>query len=268
MTAVLLLGGCASYFKRKECEKVNWFEHGQRVAMKGQRLNADPLLNECRKVEAKISESQVDLGFKSGMQKYCEPNYAYKVGRDGDLFSRDLCDGPQIRSLLSHHQRGITDYCQKENGFQAGASGKRYQNVCTPEQEKTFLPQYRKGRKKYVDAVITDKEALIREKETRIGSLRMDKQRLDMDRFTLENRKRSLESTRSHFQGSTTPDAMARITTLDHEISGLDSRLSSNDSQLRTIQTELNRQQSESDRLRQEISELRTERAGLDEDGK
>ena len=68
--------GCASYFKRKECEKINWFDHGQSVAMRGDRLNADKAVNECRKVEADISETQLDLGFKSGMQKYCDPTNA------------------------------------------------------------------------------------------------------------------------------------------------------------------------------------------------
>ncbi len=62
----LTLSSCASYFKRKACESTNWFEYGQKVAEQGQNLENDQFINECRKVEADISEPKLDLGFKKG----------------------------------------------------------------------------------------------------------------------------------------------------------------------------------------------------------
>ncbi len=87
---MLSLTSCASYFKRKECESINWFEHGKKVAMRGEWLNSDKTVSECRKVEAHIQESQLDQGFKNGMERYCSPTAAYMTGKGGDLFSRDL----------------------------------------------------------------------------------------------------------------------------------------------------------------------------------
>ncbi|HEY1079150.1 MAG TPA: DUF2799 domain-containing protein, partial [Bdellovibrio sp.] len=63
--------GCANYFIKKDCESTNWFEHGQKVAQSGKWLNADKKVMDCRRVEAEIQESQLDQGFKSGVQKYC-----------------------------------------------------------------------------------------------------------------------------------------------------------------------------------------------------
>ena len=44
------LVSCSSWFKRRECNKTNWFTHGEKVAMSGKRLDEDSFINECRKV--------------------------------------------------------------------------------------------------------------------------------------------------------------------------------------------------------------------------
>ena len=94
LTVVIVLStaGCASYFKRKECEKTNWFEHGQKVAMSGKRMDADPFVKECRKVEAEFSFTDLDNGFKSGMAKYCTGDNVFLVGKAGKPFSYEMCD--------------------------------------------------------------------------------------------------------------------------------------------------------------------------------
>jgi hypothetical protein len=268
---VSLLGnliGCASYFKRQECEKINWFEHGQNVAMRGDRLDADPVIAECRKVEADIAESKLDLGFKSGMQKYCDPANAYKVGREGDPFVRDLCEGPTIRQLMSEHKRGIVDYCKKENAYQAGASGKKYRGVCTTAEEKDFLPGYRKGRKKWAEAMIHDKEALIKEKESQISSIERDKSSLEWQRSSLQSQKSSLESQKMHYFGQSGPEAASHAAMFDGQISSVDSQISSVDSEIWRKRNALQEQEAAREKLRKEITELRVEMASLDEETK
>lgn len=189
--------GCASYFTRKSCESINWFEHGQSVALRGQWLNTDATLNSCRKAEADIGESELDRGFKSGVQIYCSNERAYLTGKSGDLFSRDICDGPQLQVLLSEHSRGLKDYCSPANSVSAGTSGKKYQNVCPLELEKGFLPGYQKGRKKYIQTVIENKSEEIRsldgELMTRKNESSISKSKL----FHLEAQKNFLEAQKS-----------------------------------------------------------------------
>ena len=62
---VLCLGSvsCASYFTKRDCNKTNWFAHGQKVALRGQRVDADDYVKQCERVEANINYADMDLGF-------------------------------------------------------------------------------------------------------------------------------------------------------------------------------------------------------------
>ena len=91
--------GCTSYFVRKECEKMNWYQTGFDIALRGDRISNDDKVSQCRKVEAEISESQLDTGFKAGMNRYCMPDTVYQTGKSGELFNTEFCDTSNI-SLL------------------------------------------------------------------------------------------------------------------------------------------------------------------------
>jgi len=264
--ASISICGCASYFKRKECEKLNWFDYGQSVAMRGDRLDADVKLNECRKVEADINEQQLDVGFKSGMQKYCDPANGYQMGRNGDPFVRDLCEGaPNMRSILNQNQKGITEYCQASNGMQAGASGHKYRNVCTPEQEKGFLPPYRKGRKKYLAAVITDKEQLIREKDDRIRSLSVEQQGLSMQAQQALMERNMIDNQKAQYMGRTDANSVSMASMLDGRWNTANSRYTTYQSQVDTKRVEIDSNRKVQENLRSEISAMRTESAQLED---
>lgn len=261
MTAVALnLVACASYFKRKECEAVNWFEHGKSVALRGEWLAADKLVSECRKVEANIQESQLDQGFKNGMQRYCTPENSYKTGKEGDLFSRDLCDGPELNALLNNYRRGITDYCAKTNGQNAGASGKKYQNVCPKELEPAFLVEYRKGRKKYVQAMIASREDELRDIDGKLSNKRHQLSYTQVRLNGLESQKSSLEAQKNFTPATNTA-----------QIGYLEGRLSSLNSDISMVRNEVSSQQSEIytlERTRatktEEIGNFKAEIPGLD----
>lgn len=257
---LLSLTGCASYFKRKHCESINWFEHGKTVALKGQWLNSDPTVQECRRVEADIQESQLDQGFKSGMGKYCSNEQAYQTGKSGDFFSRDLCEGPQINVLVNAHKNGVKDYCAKSNGQQAGASGKKYQNICPKELEAGFLVEYRKGRKRYVQTMIETRQSDIRENESKINSLRgplMFKQgRLS----SMQNEKSNLEAQKNfvpienHNLRSSFDD---RIRNVDSNIYSLRNEIATEENKIRSLE-DSNAQKNA------EITEFRSELPSLD----
>lgn len=167
LTFVVLISqtGCASYFKRKECESTNWFEYGKKVAMSGRRLSGDGFVTECRKVEAEIGEVDLDHGFKSGMSQYCQPAQVFSLGKGGEFFSAEMCDGDNPRQLAERHKAGVLEYCRKSNGYSAGAAGKAYNGICPKELEGAFLPEFRRGRKKYLAVVVIENEKKINDLE-------------------------------------------------------------------------------------------------------
>ena len=150
--------GCASYLKRKSCESTNWFTYGQDLAMKGVRPGDDTFVQECKKVDADISESQLDIGFKSGMATYCKPETAFQKGKVAESFNPELCDPSKEKSLMKSHADGVIAYCQKDNGYGVGASGKVYGGICPANLEKDFKKEYLRGRKKYLETAIASEQ--------------------------------------------------------------------------------------------------------------
>ncbi|MEZ0390600.1 MAG: DUF2799 domain-containing protein [Pseudobdellovibrionaceae bacterium] len=172
-----LLSSCASYFTRKDCEKMNWYQIGYDAALRGDRISNDETVNKCRKVEAEISESQLDVGFKAGMSRYCQADGVFQTGKNGDLFNTDFCEPGQLSFLRKRHQDGLNSFCT--DGMTAGLSGKKYKNVCSPGQEKAFLPEYRKGRKKYLQGMIGNTESKVREANLELDKLSYEKRITD-----------------------------------------------------------------------------------------
>ena len=257
--AVLSLTGCASYFKRKSCEQINWFEHGKKVAMSGQWLNSDTTVSECRKVEAEISESQLDQGFKAGMGKYCSNDQAYQTGKMGDFFSRDLCEGPQINVLLNAHKKGVKDYCAKSNGQQAGASGKKYQNICPKDLEAGFLVEYRKGRKRYVQTMIETRQGEIRDNEAKINSLRGPLLYKQGRLSAIRNQKSNLEAQRNmipieNINLRSTYDG--QINSVTSEMHSLQGDVSSDEGQIRSLESANSAKNNEITEFRSELPSL------------
>lgn len=260
LIAVLSLTGCASYFKKKDCEAINWFEHGKKVALRGEWLNSDKTVMECRQVEANIQESQLDQGFKNGMERYCSPTVAYQTGKSGDFFSRDLCEGPQINVLINEHKKGVKDYCAKSNGYTAGSSGKKYQNICPKDLEPTFLVEYRKGRKKYVQAMVENRQDDVRNLESKISqkqsSLNFTRGRL----MSMESEKNSLETQKNYTPLQNTSQMSyleSRISTLNNDIMNLRSTVYSSESEVKELEKQRNGKLTE-------ISEFKAELPSLD----
>jgi hypothetical protein len=160
--------GCASYFKKKTCESTNWYTYGQDLAMKGMRPGDDTFVQECKKVGADIAESQLDVGFKSGMTSYCKPETAFQKGKSAESFNPDLCDPSKEKSLMKSHADGVIAYCQKDNGYSVGSSGKVYGGICPPNLEKEFKKEYSRGRKKYLEQAIISQQQTIEDLNSKI----------------------------------------------------------------------------------------------------
>lgn len=158
LAALIFNVSCASYFKRKECEKTNMYQHGYDVAMSGKRLDADDFVRQCQKVEAKFSFTDLDTGFKAGMSKYCTSDNIYDVGKAGKPFAYEMCDGESASKMRARYTEGLRVFCTPQNAYRFGTSGGVYQNVCPKNGENEWLTEYRKGRKIYLAAVIEEKE--------------------------------------------------------------------------------------------------------------
>ena len=250
--------GCASYFKRKECEKTNWFEHGQKVAMSGKRLDADPFVKECRKVEAEFSFTELDTGFKSGMAKYCTGDNVFQVGKAGKPFSYEMCDGESEKKMRARYTEGLRIFCTPGNAFRFGSSGGVYENVCPKNEEDEWLTEYRKGRKIWLKAVIEEKTREVARMDTEIQSLERQRSTLTYQQSALSSRKsRTVKriydpvtrTYREEVNEAQDDQTKQRQDQLGSEISNVNYQISSK----RKAQTELNN----------ELSKLRTEMATL-----
>lgn len=157
-TLCLFLISCNTLKKR--CEQTNWFDYGQQLGLTGKYPDSDPFYNECRKAEAGIAYGQLDSGFKAGRDHYCTAEGATKVGRDGLTYNYKMCEGGTSKSILENgYKTGLAVYCKPENAFEVGRNGANYLNVCNPEQEKAFLPQYKKGRKIWLAAKVDERRS-------------------------------------------------------------------------------------------------------------
>lgn len=171
---VVFVVGCASYFKRKDCESTNWFDYGQKVALEGRRLSGDQFVSECYQADADVAESDLDRGFKSGMEKYCQPDTVYITGRNGNFFSTEMCTGQGLNTLQAKHRAGVLEYCQRANGYSAGSKGKPYNKICPASLEAAFLPEFNRGRKKYIMAILSDNNLEISRLENQITRTQVD----------------------------------------------------------------------------------------------
>lgn len=235
--------GCASYFLRKQCEDTNWFQHGHKVAMSGKRLDADDFIRQCQKAEAKMSFSEADAGFKAGMGKYCTADNIFAVGKSGKRFSFELCDGQSKSKMRGKYDEGLRAFCTPESGYRYGASGEAYEEVCPPNLESAFLPEYRKGRKTYLTAAAQEKEREL--------------QRLSDDLQSLESRRRSVALQQSIYLTSI---GFRRQTDMTQgqkdQMRQFEGQLSSIDNELRALRTKKNS-------LNEQIEKMRTEAATL-----
>lgn len=171
---VIFVAGCSSYFKRKDCESTNWFDYGQKVALDGRRLSGDQFISECYQAEADVAESDLDRGFKSGMEKYCQPETVYITGRNGNFFSTEMCVGQGLNTLQAKHKAGVVEYCQKSNGYSAGARGKPYNKICPAHLEAAFLKEFNRGRKKFIVTVLSENNQEISRLENQITRTQVD----------------------------------------------------------------------------------------------
>lgn len=250
--------GCASYFKRKECEKTNWYQHGHDVAMAGKRLDADDHVKQCTKVEAKVAWTDMDTGFKAGMGKYCTGDNVFAVGKAGKPFSYDMCDGESEKKMRARYVEGNRIFCTPANGYRFGSTGGIYLDVCPNDSEEAWMTEYRRGRKIWLKAVIDEKEREVTRLDGEVRRLELQRQALTFQQSTLAHntttrRERVFDPMTNTYKEvvTQTPDEQARMR----------SQQLSND--ISSVNYQIQRTRGQQETLGTELSKMRTEMAGL-----
>ncbi len=245
------LVSCASYFVRKDCEKINWFQHGFDVAMSGKRLSGDSEIEKCRQAEFDLPESQLDQGFKAGMSNYCLPEVVLKTGKEGQFFNPDLCDHGQVNGLKAKHAEGVSFYCSVGNAYHAGTSGRAYQNICPPQLEPAFLPEYKRGRKKYLTARVQQTQGELSQIERNLTQLERSRLNLSYRMNLLPQPKQIKEKVYNSATGvsqesSRTEDPAAiERRRLNGEINGIEAQIQSENEKQSRLQNQISDWQKE-----------------------
>lgn len=259
--ALLFSTGCTSYFKRQDCEATNWYEYGQKVALSGRRLSGDGFISDCRLVEAKIRESDLDNGFKQGMEKYCSPVQAFATGKSGETFSTEMCDGGTLRTLVAKHTAGVLEYCQRSNGFPAGAKGKTYNGICPKELEAAFIPEFNRGRKSYLTVLLNENERRIGEIDREISMLESQRNMKQFEAQNLLVPHMILERV-YHPESGTYREQYVSAVSLEKQNAANSAR-----SQAHQYESQIGRKRDEQSQLRSRSSNIRLDVVGLDTKG-
>lgn len=252
---------CSSFFNRRECENTNWYDYGQKVALSGRRLSGDEFVGDCRRVSAEIREADLDNGFKQGMAKYCEPNQIFQLGKSGEKFSTEMCDGENLRHLSSRHESGVLEYCGKTNGFAAGAVGRAYNGICPKSLESAFLPEFNRGRKKYLAVLVIENEKKIQDLEHDVFLLQSQRNQKSFESQNLLRPTMVSERILDPSSGTFRDQWVSKVTD-DQKRASDDVRW-----QIQRLDSDISSKQQEQSSLRDRNREIQLESVGLDDRG-
>jgi hypothetical protein len=104
--AMLLLNGCASISKN-ECLSANWEDVGIRDGANGQ--PEEYLIRHstaCAKVGVTPDRSAWLKGRERGLERFCVPQRAYRIGESGGGFDVGICRNFDEERLLGAYERG------------------------------------------------------------------------------------------------------------------------------------------------------------------
>ncbi len=151
------------------------------------------------------------------MQKYCLPETASQTGKNGNYFNEEMCVGQGLNQLRILHRQGVLQYCEKSNGYSAGAKGKAYNKICPADLEKAFMPEFNRGRKSYLSTVISQNNSQISELNTQVSRWQSEASYKRGMLFGMQSRAASKDN----------PEMAAAASKLSNEVTGLDNKIRS-----------------------------------------
>jgi UTP:GlnB (protein PII) uridylyltransferase len=85
-----------------------------------------------------------------------------------------MCTGQGLNLLTAKHRAGVLEYCKRSNAFSAGARGNPYNKICPSSLEESFLPEFNRGRKRYITEEISENNNQISRIENEVTHLKTD----------------------------------------------------------------------------------------------
>ncbi len=119
---------------------------------------------------ATMSEDQCRVGDWGG-QGWRDGAAGHSVSRLDDHAKACAKYGaaPNMSAYLASREDGLRTYCTWENGFRQGRQGNSYGGVCSPAEERDFLPAYEDGRRIYVvEQAVSSAESALNSAVSRI----------------------------------------------------------------------------------------------------
>jgi hypothetical protein len=87
LVSVLLLFGCA-VTDADLAKDGDWYQIGYNDGIAGLLQRSNSSLSEL----GVVNQSEYDQGYMDGVDKYCNPNFAYQIGLNGQYYE-GICDG-------------------------------------------------------------------------------------------------------------------------------------------------------------------------------
>lgn len=143
---LLVLSGCAS-LSQEECQTGDWHGIGYRDGLQGK--NESYLAEHqkaCSEYQVSLNLEQYLQGREKGLQSYCQPENATRLGRNGATYHY-VCPKSLEASFLDYYQSGREYYLQK-------------QRVRSVERD---IAQYKRQKKKISEQIIEKEVRLVSE---------------------------------------------------------------------------------------------------------
>jgi hypothetical protein len=164
--SLLLLSSC-SYFAKKSCEKVNWYQHGFDLSQSGKRISNSDKVNECKRLEVPVNEGELDRGFKAGVAENCSKETSYNNGKAGKALQYlGFCGGdePALRSV---YLKGYAVFCENQVpiAYDLGMKGETAPVLqdCSEQAQNKISASFNKGFRQF--CISKEKEAYAAGKE-------------------------------------------------------------------------------------------------------
>ncbi len=251
-TIWLALSACSNWELKEKCEKTNWFSYAQGVSFSGKYLEEDSFVKQCRSVE-KVNSVDLDRGFKFGREKGCTYDEILSRGRQGQVVNFQFCDGLDAYTMKQKHREGLKIYCLRDNGYPVGKSGQVYQNVCLTEEEKSFLPNYQRGRRDFLSDSIKLSQREIGAMRQSLESYEQELNRISREFTTLPHLQQC--ETKSVYDQNSHKEEMKQICQEPSHISNMRSNLDAQLSRTRTQKNELNSRLEERERSQHQMED-------------
>jgi hypothetical protein len=136
--------GCASMSK-KDCENANWHAIGYNDGARGiQPGHLNVYSQRCAEYKIVPDAGAYQAGWNEGIRSYCTNANGYQAGAAG-LAYNNICPADVAPAYLAGYRQGLDQYCTPDNGLRQGLAGRPYRGVCPADMAGAFQNHYRLG---------------------------------------------------------------------------------------------------------------------------